>query len=60
MGVSSLSQLEKSLKTFDFNISPEERDEISSFFDTEVKELSGGNYGPLRRDLNLVAETGQA
>ncbi len=58
MGVSSLSQLKKSLKTFDFTLNPEERDEIGSFFDTEVKELSGGGYGPLRRDLDLVAETG--
>ncbi len=57
MGVSSLSQLEKSLKAFDFSMSPEEREEVGSFFDTEVKELSGGNYGPLRRDLDLVAQT---
>lgn len=58
MGVSRLSQLEKSLKAFEFTLRPEEREEVGSFFDTEVKELSGGNYGPLRRDLDLVAETG--
>ncbi len=56
IGVSSLSQLEKSFKTFDFTLSSDERAEVSSFFDTEVKEVSGGNYGPLRRNLDLVAE----
>ena len=57
IGVSSISQLEKGIKAFEFSLTPEERQQVSSFFDTEVKEISGGNYGPLRRDLDLVDRT---
>jgi aryl-alcohol dehydrogenase-like predicted oxidoreductase len=57
VGVSSMEQLETNLKAFEFTLSPEERDEVGGFFDTEVKEVCGGNYGPLRRDLDLVAPT---
>jgi aryl-alcohol dehydrogenase-like predicted oxidoreductase len=60
IGVSSVSQFESNLKVLGFSLSPEERDEVSSFFDAEVKEVSGGNYGPLRRDLDLVASTNAA
>ncbi|MCK4401199.1 aldo/keto reductase [bacterium] len=54
IGVSSLNQLEESIKAFDFNLSDQEYKEVTDMFDTGVKEESGGDYKNLRRHLSLL------
>jgi aryl-alcohol dehydrogenase-like predicted oxidoreductase len=54
VGVSSLSQLESAIKSFDLTLSSEERVRLSSLFDTEVKEESGGKFPGLRRSFDLI------
>ncbi|RME75664.1 MAG: aldo/keto reductase [Chloroflexi bacterium] len=55
VGVSSLSQLEASLKAFDVELSDEEYETVTGFFDTAVKEETGGSFPALRRSFKLVA-----
>lgn len=55
VGVSSLRQVQASMGAFDVALSDAEYNEISGFFDTAVKEESGGSFAPLRRALNLVS-----
>lgn len=54
IGVSTLDQLEFAVQSLDFSLSDPERAEVSSFFDTEVKEETGGEFPGLRRVLELV------
>ncbi len=61
VGVSSAAQLADSLAGFEFELSDEEYQEVSYFFDTEVKEEGlqrfpglKYNYPRLRRNLNLL------
>jgi aryl-alcohol dehydrogenase-like predicted oxidoreductase len=61
VGVSSLSQLETAVAAFDFDLCPEEYDEVTNMFDTAPKEeglqLFPGlrrNFPRLRRNLNLL------
>jgi aryl-alcohol dehydrogenase-like predicted oxidoreductase len=63
IGVSSLPQFEETLKAFDYDLSDEEYAEVSSFFDTEVREEGYQrfpglkyNFPRLRRNLNLLGE----
>lgn len=53
VGVSSLNQLESCLKAFDLDLTRDQYLQITQFFDTEVKEESGGEYKRLRRELDL-------
>ena len=39
-------------------LTPEERDSLSLAFGSDVKEVCGGNFGPLRRELGLVPAAG--
>jgi aryl-alcohol dehydrogenase-like predicted oxidoreductase len=54
IGVSSESQLRSSLNAFEFDLTAEQYAKITNFFDTEVKEESGGAYKDLRRELSLL------
>jgi aryl-alcohol dehydrogenase-like predicted oxidoreductase len=55
IGVSSARQLQASLTAFEVNLSDEEYNTVTSFFDTAMKEEAGGAFAGLRRDVNLVA-----
>lgn len=55
VGVSSLAQFQASLPAFELELEPQERDLVSNFFGTEVKEESGGAYKALRRNLALLS-----
>ncbi len=56
VGVSSQRQLQASIDAFDVSLSDEEYTYLTELFKaTEVQEISGGNFGPLRRATNLVA-----
>ncbi len=59
VGVSTVEQLEESMRAMRFRLSPAEREEVSSFFDTEVKEIGGGDFPALRRELGLVVPWNQ-
>ena len=54
IGVSKLSQLEDNLKGIDWKLSVEERNQVSLFFDTEVKEEAGGGFPGWRRRSDLL------
>ncbi len=54
IGVSSARQLQASLTAFEVNLSDEEYNTLTSFFDTAMKEEAGGAFAGLRRDVNLV------
>jgi aryl-alcohol dehydrogenase-like predicted oxidoreductase len=54
VGVSSLAQWEEALQALEVTLTPEERETLSAAFDSPVREVSGGNFGPLRRALDLV------
>jgi aryl-alcohol dehydrogenase-like predicted oxidoreductase len=54
IGVSSENQLRSSLNAFEFDLTEEQYAKITNFFDTEVKEESGGAYKALRRELKLL------
>jgi aryl-alcohol dehydrogenase-like predicted oxidoreductase len=54
IGVSKLSQLEDNLNGIDWKLSIEERNLVSSFFDTEVKEEAGGGFPAWRRRSDLL------
>ncbi len=50
VGASSEKQLDATLKAFNLNLTEEEYNTITSFFDTEVKEESLGKFKSLRRE----------
>lgn len=55
VGTSSVQQLKSSLQAFEFELTQEQFEQLGQIFAAaEVKEISGGMFGPLRRDLNLV------
>jgi aryl-alcohol dehydrogenase-like predicted oxidoreductase len=54
VGVSSLNQLQASIDAFAVSLSAEEYEEVTAFFDTAVKEETGGSFPRLRRATNLV------
>lgn len=56
IGVSRLAQFEEAVGAFDLELSSEDRAGLAAAFDSAVKEVSGGNFGPLRREFGLVAE----
>ena len=56
IGVSSLDQLELCLKAFEYNLTENQFTKITQFFDTEVKEETGGDYKKLRRELSLISK----
>ncbi|MFW6286974.1 MAG: aldo/keto reductase [Candidatus Sumerlaeota bacterium] len=53
VGVSRMEQLEKNLKGFEWEMTAEEREEISSFFPTEVWEEGGGQFPNWRRRYDI-------
>ncbi len=55
VGISRLEQLEENLKGFAWEMTPQERQEVSSFFPTEVWEEAGGNFPAWRRAYDIVA-----
>ncbi len=55
VGVSSLAQLEECASAMSFILNDAERVGVSSFFDTDVKEVAGGDFPRLRRTLGLLA-----
>lgn len=54
VGVSSLEQVNTAIDGFEFTLTPAEADEITSYFDTAVKEETGGKFPELRRELHLL------
>ncbi|GIW76552.1 MAG: aldo/keto reductase [Phycisphaerae bacterium] len=54
LGVSRLSQLQDNLRGFDLKLNPQERDELSSYFDTDVKEEAGGQFPTWRRRADIL------
>lgn len=55
VGVSTLEQTLTAIDGFDLELSHGEVDELTSYFDTEVKEVAGGKFPELRRALDLTA-----
>ncbi|UCE05553.1 MAG: aldo/keto reductase [bacterium] len=56
VGVSSMNQFESCLKAFEFDLTEEQYNRLTKFFDTEVKEETGGAYKDLRRELRLLED----
>lgn len=54
IGVSSLEQVNTAIDGFEFALTPAEADEITLYFDTAVKEETGGKFPELRRELHLL------
>jgi len=54
VGVSSVEQLDATVAAFDFSLTDEEYTRVTGFFDTAVKEETGGKFPELRRELNLI------
>lgn len=54
VGVSNLAHLQVALDGADFSLDQQQYDKLTAMFDTEVKEVSGGNFKGLRRELNLI------
>ncbi len=54
VGVSRLDQLEANLKGFEWEMTPEEREELSGYFPTEVWEEVGGGFPPWRRRYDIM------
>jgi aryl-alcohol dehydrogenase-like predicted oxidoreductase len=55
VGVSRIDQLEANLKAAEWEMTPEERDEITGFFPTEVWEEAGGRFPEWRRSYEIAA-----
>lgn len=53
VGISRLDQLEANLKGFEWDMTPEEREELGGFFPTEVWEEVGGNFPTWRRSYDI-------
>lgn len=56
VGVSSLDQVNTAIDGFEFTLTPAETEEITAYFDTAVKEETGGKFPELRRELHLLQE----
>lgn len=54
VGVSTMAQLEANLKGFDWEMTPEERGELSAAFATEPWEETGGNVPMWRRSYDIA------
>ncbi len=54
VGVSKLSQLHDNLNGFDWKLTPEERGDMSAFFDTDIKEEAGGAFPSWRRRSDIL------
>jgi aryl-alcohol dehydrogenase-like predicted oxidoreductase len=54
VGVSRLDQLEANLKAAEWEMTAEERDEITHFFPTEVWEEAGGRFPEWRRSFEVA------
>jgi aryl-alcohol dehydrogenase-like predicted oxidoreductase len=54
LGVSKLSQLEDNLKGFDLQLSAMDRQTVSGFFDTEIREEAGGQFPSWRRRADIL------
>jgi len=55
VGVSTLEQLEANLKGFEWEMTPEERGELTAAFASEVWEEQGGNFPAWRRSYDILA-----
>jgi aryl-alcohol dehydrogenase-like predicted oxidoreductase len=55
VGLSRLEQLSANLRAFEWEMTAEERDEISSFFPTEVWEEAGGKFPAWRRSYEIIS-----
>jgi len=53
VGISRMEQLEQNLAGFAWDMTPEEREEVSSFFPTEVWEEAGGRFPAWRRSFDI-------
>ena len=54
VGISRLEQLEENLRGFEWEMTPEERQEVSSYFPTEVWEEQGGMFPYWRRSFEIL------
>jgi aryl-alcohol dehydrogenase-like predicted oxidoreductase len=54
VGVSSLAQLNSAIDGIHLTLSEDQREVLSSFFDTAVKEEAGGRFPALRRSFELA------
>lgn len=54
VGISTIEQLERNIKAFSWEMTPEERKEAQSFFPTEVWEEAGGTFPGWRRSFDIV------
>ena len=49
-----MEQLEANLKGFEWQLGTAEREEITSYFPTEVQEEAGGRFPTWRRSLDIA------
>jgi aryl-alcohol dehydrogenase-like predicted oxidoreductase len=54
VGISRMEQLEANLKGFEWQLAAAEREEVSSFFPSEVQEEAGGSFPSWRRSFDIV------
>jgi aryl-alcohol dehydrogenase-like predicted oxidoreductase len=54
VGISRIDQLEANLKGFEWQLTQAERDEVTSFFPTEVQEEAGGKFPSWRRSFDIL------
>lgn len=54
VGISRLEQLEANLKGFEWELTPEEREELGGYFPTEVWEEAGGMFPGWRRSFDIA------
>ena len=49
-----LEQLQANLRAFEWQMTPQERDEVSGLFPTEVWEEAGNRFAGLRRSYEII------
>lgn len=54
VGVSRLDQLHANVRGFDLRLTPEDREQLSGLFATEVREEAGGKFPAWRRSLSIL------
>ncbi len=54
VGISRMEQLEANLKGFEWQLTAAEREEVSSFFPSEVQEEAGGRFPSWRRSFDII------
>lgn len=54
VGISSMEQLENNLKSFDWIMNAEDREELTRAFPTEVKEAAWGSFPAWRRSFDIT------